>query len=66
MLPSPEVIDITGYPLIPLEELADGHYPFPRIRYGILPRYQHPIAGIVWGCIESNRVEPITFAIVTM
>jgi len=56
-----EVIDITGHPLIPLEKGIDGNYPFPRMRYGILPYYINDIGEIVWGCIESNRVEPITF-----
>jgi hypothetical protein len=57
-----EVIDITGYPLIPLKKTADGQYVFPRNRFGILPYYITPSGQIKWGCIESNRVEPITFA----
>ena len=56
-----EVIDITGHPLIPLEKEVNGNYPFPRIRYGISPYYLNDLNEIVWGCIESNRVEPITF-----
>ncbi len=62
MLTTSEVIDITGYPLISLEKKTDGHYPFPRTRYGILPYYMNHADQIVWGCIESNRVGPITFA----
>lgn len=58
MLNTSEVIDITGYPLIPLEKNADGHYPFPRERYGILPYHINQIGQIIWGCIESDRVGP--------
>ncbi|MDF1646777.1 MAG: hypothetical protein P1U61_07365 [Legionellaceae bacterium] len=62
-MPKPsEVIDITGYPLIPLEKNAENHYPFPRIRCGILPYYINSTGQIIWGCIESNRVEPITLS----
>jgi hypothetical protein len=56
-----EVIDITGYSLIPLNK-ADGQYVFPRERYGILPYYITPSGQIVWGCVESNRIEPVTIA----
>ncbi len=59
---SSEVIDITGYPLLPLEKSADGKYPFPRTRYGILPWYINEQGQILWGCIESNRIEPVTLA----
>lgn len=57
----PHIIDITGHPLIPLEKEADGNYPYPRTRYGILPYCVKDAGEIVWGCVESNRVEPITF-----
>lgn len=53
--------DVTGHPLIPLEKTLDGDYPFPRIRYGISPYYLNDLNEIVWGWIESNRVEPVTF-----
>ena len=57
-----EVIDISGYPLIPLEKESGGLYPFPRMRYGILPYYVYPTGQVAWGCIESNRVGPVTLA----
>lgn len=57
----PEITDITGHTLIPLEKKIDGKYPYPRMRYGILPYWRTNSNEIVWGCIESNRVEPVTF-----
>lgn len=59
---TPEIVDITGYPLIPLKKTADGQYIFPRDRYGILPYFINPAGHIVWGCVESNRFEPLTIA----
>jgi len=60
MPPPSEVIDITGYPLIPIEKKGDGRYVYPCVRYGMLPYYKNLIGEIVWGCIETNRFEPIT------
>ncbi|MFI4918257.1 MAG: hypothetical protein ACHP65_01735 [Legionellales bacterium] len=54
--------DVTAYPLIPLKKNAGGDYPFPRTRYGILPYHISRMGHIIWGCIESNRVGPITLA----
>lgn len=57
----PHILDVTGHPLIPLEKAPDGNYPYPHTRYGILPYCVKDTGEIVWGCVESNRVEPITF-----
>ncbi len=46
-----EITDITGYTLIPLEKERDGKYPYPRIRYGILPYWRNDLNEIVWGCV---------------
>ena len=53
--------DITGYPLIPLEKNEQNLYPYPHIRYGILPYHVNDTGEIIWGCIKSNRVGPIVF-----
>lgn len=56
------VADIFSHPLIPLEKNADGLYPFPRMRCGILTFYRGDDGHLMWGCVESNRVGPITIA----
>jgi len=40
----------------------DNLYPLPRIRYGILPYYIDRKGRMLWGCVQSNRVGPITFS----
>lgn len=54
--------DIVSHPLIPLEKNTDGSYPFPRMRCGILTFYRGDDGQLIWGCVESNRVGPITIA----
>ncbi|MCL9682572.1 hypothetical protein [Legionella maioricensis] len=45
---------------LPLEKNKDGLYPVPTMRCGVLPFYIDKNNQIIWGCIESNRVGPIT------
>ena len=56
------MIDITGYPLIPLKKDDQGKYPYLRERYGVLPYYIDSEGQIFWGCVESNRVGPTVLA----
>ncbi len=40
----------------------DGLYPVTITRYGILPYYKDHQGRMLWGCVQSNRVGPITFS----
>lgn len=45
---------------LPLEKNKGGLYPVPIMRCGVLPFYFDKDNQIIWGCVESNRVGPIT------
>ncbi|MCC5792899.1 MAG: DUF2608 domain-containing protein [Legionellaceae bacterium] len=56
-----ELNHISAYQPILLEKGENGLYPFPTMRCGVLPYYQKGNQ-IVWGCIKSDRVGPVTVA----
>lgn len=51
---------LSEHPLLPLEKNKEGLYLLPTMRCGILPWYLDDKDQIVWGCVESNRLHPVT------
>lgn len=49
-----------GHHFFPLEKSQEGLYAVPTMRCGVLPFYIDSDNQIIWGCVESNRVGPIT------
>jgi hypothetical protein len=47
----------------PIERCENGTYPVPRMRCGIVPYFVNKDNNIIWGCVASNRVGPVTFGI---
>ncbi|CAM2766248.1 hypothetical protein [Legionella worsleiensis] len=50
------------YAPIPLVKNEQGLYPVPTMRCGILP-YTRQGSDILWGCVKSNRVGPVTITL---
>lgn len=50
----------TNFNYLPLEKNQEGLYSVPTMRCGVLPFYIDNDDQIIWGCIKSNRVGPIT------
>ncbi len=61
MLKIIEINAASEYQPLRLEKGNDGLYPTPTMRCGVLPYY---LKGnqIIWGCVKSDRVGPITIA----
>ena len=55
-----EIIANTTSHHLPLEKNQEGEYLRPSMRCGVLPFYIDKHNQIIWGCVESNRVGPIT------
>lgn len=62
MLERIEIQTNTTSPYVPLEKNQEGEYLRPTMRCGVLPFYIDKHYQIIWGCVESNRVGPITIA----
>ncbi|KTD32111.1 hypothetical protein Lmor_2451 [Legionella moravica] len=62
MLRTIELKHTRHYPLLRLEKNEHGLYPVPTMRCGILP-YIRQGNDIIWGCVRSNRVGPVTITL---